>query len=1033
MKRFSTPLSLFFVIGISASQLISQTITTASDNGANYSEGWGNGSNGGTGFQAWNIWSSNGTGGSGGNFIGNPVSGGVTGMAANSFSLYANPNGSGAYANGERRLNTSLAIGQTLSFQWSINYDSGTGGNKGFSLYSGGEEILYINNAGSADITCNGGNVGFAYGTNAMIWSFTRTDATTISVTANGRNGTNSFSTNIVAAGGAIDRVKFYASAMQRGDEAQPYFNNLTVTEPVATSMAVPGDHAFLGAWSPNGSNGTGMTKSSNPATPNLWTSYFKSSDARLISVKFVAHGNFDFAWGADPGRAGYAKRGGDSIKLNIPATGLYKFSFDQSTLQYSLTRAGSADFGSYEVFLDTYGLDGGEAADDDGDGLTNGQEYVRNTDPANVDSDADTINDGIEVITTNTNPLSADSDTDTLPDWWEVARGLNPNSSAGNDGASGDPDGDNFTNKQEFEGQSNPLSATSVPANRLVAFTLDLNRQITAGSFSTSGSAVEVWGTFNDWGNFTNKYSLTNNGSGIYSGTFVVPGANGATSRYKFVTFDGNNTLSWESGSDRVLVMGANGQPISLPVAYLGEVRPVTFSVNMGVQVALGRFVHGTNKVYLVGDVVGSWNVPGTELARVGSSDVYSAEVLVAGSQNATANYKFYANNSLAFETDLDASTAGDQTRVLILGARDTAETLPVAYFNNVDVVPSNRTVTFAVDMGVQAFRGAFTPGTDSVYLMGDVSNWVTGVVMTREGETSIYKATLNLEGAENVTLNYKFKSSNTAVGNAGFEGDMDAGISGDTPRVLRLGAASVPQPLTTSTFNNQSEARKITVRVDMSIQQQAGNFNPSTGTVKVGGNFNGWTAASLVAQGNGIYAGEFLVEVPLSAVEYKFMNGVTYESISNRTITVALPNLAASKLDPVYFNNHDVAVADSTFADAYPDKSMTEVAPNGLTYLANYAFGGDSNTQPILPVQDMSDPNKLQLIVVYRTDDPTLPLSGLRGEATTNLTGAWDLPGVTVTDGDITGLPSKLTRKVISVDRGSDPKKFLRATVTK
>ena len=272
-----------------------------------------------------------------------------------------------------------------------------------------------------------------------------------------------------------------------------------------------------------------------------------------------------------------------------------------------------------------------------------------------------------------------------------------------------------------------------------------------------------------------------------------------------------------------------------------------------------------------------------------------------------------------------------------------------------------------------------------------------------------------------------------NTAVGNGGFEGDMDAGIPGDTPRVLTLGAANVPQSLTTSTFNNQSEARKITVRVDMSIQQQAGNFNPSTGTVKVGGTFNGWTAASLVAQGNGIYAGEFLVDGPLSAVEYKFMNGDTYESISNRTITVALTNLAASTLDPVYFNNHDVAVAASTFAGAYPGKSMTDVAPNGLTYLANYAFGGDSNTQPILPVQDMSDPDKLRLIVVYRTDDPTLPLSGLRGEATTSLSGAWDLPDVSVTDGVRTGLPDNLTRKVISVDRGTASKKFLRATVTR
>ena len=924
MKRLSAPVALCFVISFSATNIFSQTITTASDNGANYSGGWSNGSNGGSGFQAWNIWSSGGTGGWGGNFIGNPASAGITAMSTTSFGLGARESAS-AYANAERRLNTSLAIGQTLSFQWSINWDSGPGG-KGFDVYSGSSKILTINNGGDSAITCNGSNVGFAYGNNAMTWSFTRTDATTISVMANGRNGTDSFSTNIVVADGAIDRVIFYAYNMQIGDQAQPYFNNLTVTEPVATSMAVPGDHAFLGAWSPDGSNGTGMTKSSNPATPNLWTSYFKSSDARLISFKFVADGSFDFSWGADPGRAGYAKRGGDSIKLNIPATGLYKFSFDQSTLQYSLTRAGSEDFGGYQVFSDTYSLNGGEAADDDGDGLTNGQEYVLNTDPANFDSDADTINDGVEVNTTNTNPLLADSDTDTLPDWWEVAYALNPNSSTGIDGASGDPDIDSFTNKQEFEGQSNPVSSVSVPANRTVTFSIDLSRQIAAGTFSASSSAVEVWGTFNDWGNFTNKYSLTNNGSGIYSGAFVVPGANEATSRYKFVTFDDNNTLSWEPGSDRLLVMGANGQPISLPVAYLGEVRPVTFSVNMGVQVALGRFTHGINKVYLVGDVVGSWNVPGTELARVGSSDVYSAEVFVAGALNATANYKFYANNLLAFETDFDAATAGDQTRVLILGARDTAETLPVAYFNNMDVVPSNRTVTFAVDMSIQQAMGKFDPATGTVQLRGLGSFNATDKVLTREGETLIYRGTFVVIGDVDSIVDYKFFSAGVTV--SGFEviNPNDLLLN----RNLTLGASGSPIVLETAYFSNQS----------------------------------------------------------------------------------ALP---------------------PTFSRAYPGRALTEVAPNGLTYLVNYAFGGDSNTQPILPVQDMSDPNKLQLIVVYRTDDATLPLSGLGGEATTNLSGAWDLPGVTVTDGDITGLPANLTRKVISIDRDTEPKKFLRATVTK
>ena len=421
---------------------------------------------------------------------------------------------------------------------------------------------------------------------------------------------------------------------------------------------------------------------------------------------------------------------------------------------------------------------------------------------------------------------------------------------------------------------------------------------------------------------------------------------------------------------------------------------------------------------------VEGAWTLASHNAGQTGNNDEYSVPLSGATLGVGTHNYaaRWQIGSGAYFYGGIDAGGNGNAWN---------ATTHPSGVLTVNAAVA--RDVTFAVDMGVQAFRGAFSAGTDAVYLVGDVTNWTTGTAMVREGETNVYKLTLNLEGAENATLNYKFKSSNTAVGNGGFEGDMDAGVPGDTPRVLTLGAANVPQSLTTSTFNNQSEARKITVRVDMSIQDQAGNFNPSTGTIKVGGTFNGWTAASLVAQGSGIYAGEFLVDGPLSDVEYKFMNGDTYESISNRTITVALPNLAASTLDPVYFNNHDVAVADSTFAGAYPGKSMTDVAPNGLTYLANYAFGGDSNTQPILPVQDMSDPDKLRLIVVYRTDDPTLPLSGLRGEATTSLSGAWDLPDVSVTDGDRTGLPDNLTRKVISVDRGSDLKKFLRATVTR
>jgi hypothetical protein len=228
------------------------------------------------------------------------------------------------------------------------------------------------------------------------------------------------------------------------------------------------------------------------------------------------------------------------------------------------------------------------------------------------------------------------------------------------------------------------------------------------------------------------------------------------------------------------------------------------------------------------------------------------------------------------------------------------------------------------------------------------------------------------------------------------------------------------------------------------MSIQQALSKFDPALGTVELRGlgSFDATDKVLTREGGTLIYKGTFVVTGDSgSTVEYKFFSaGVTasgFEVINpndlllNRSLTLGASG-SPVVLETAYFSNQ--SALPPTFSRAYPGRTLTEVAPNGLTYLANYAFGGNETTPATLPVQDMSDPSKLRLVVVFRTDDSTLPLNALGGETTADLAGGWSASGVSVENStDLSPVPAGTVRKVVSVDRGSDPKKFLRATVTK
>jgi hypothetical protein len=119
----------------------------------------------------------------------------------------------------------------------------------------------------------------------------------------------------------------------------------------------------------------------------------------------------------------------------------------------------------------------------------------------------------------------------------------------------------------------------------------------------------------------------------------------------------------------------------------------------------------------------------------------------------------------------------------------------------------------------------------------------------------------------------------------------------------------------------------------------------------------------------------------------------------------------------------------AGPTFSSAYPGKALDETAPNGLKYLMNYAFGGNSTTPPQLPVQDTSDPTKLTLYAFVRTNDSTVTVVGESGASLTAFTNS---PVLGVRTTDQTGTPDGTERRAFTVNASGD-RLFLRLKATK
>ena len=227
MNRMNGRMGFFGVLALAGTALASVNV----DSAANYGGGWTNGANGGGGFGAWSLAADSGAG-----WAGNGIWDSAAASLNLGYSFGFVAKVAGAVITLDRPFATALAAGDTFKLDLGLNYDAGSGGNKGFSLRTAdNREIVVVNQGASEVVTVNGAAALTNYGVNTMYWTFTQVSATQVAVYATGRAGAEAFTTTVSTnAASYLANVHFYASAITNDADAelrQVYFDNLTLTQ----------------------------------------------------------------------------------------------------------------------------------------------------------------------------------------------------------------------------------------------------------------------------------------------------------------------------------------------------------------------------------------------------------------------------------------------------------------------------------------------------------------------------------------------------------------------------------------------------------------------------------------------------------------------------------------------------------------------------------------------------------------------------------------------------------------------------------
>ena len=412
---------------------------------------------------------------------------------------------------------------------------------------------------------------------------------------------------------------------------------------------------------------------------------------------------------------------------------------------------------------------------------------------------------------------------------------------------------------------------------SKLVRFQVNmLGQSVNPNGVRIAGDFQAAAGLGNNWN--PSSTVMTNSGGGsIYSVTVNIPA--GRFYEYKFINGNywnlpggsvegvpalvqvGHPNNGGSNGNRWAFIDSTSSDTLVLPAVLFGGVAPlgkiaVRFSVDLQNEGTISN-----EGIFLAGQFT-NWFVGQRRMANLFSNNKIYEFIAVLDS-GATYDYKF-KNGNFGWESVPSACATNGNRRVIADGNK----ALGKVFLGSCPLATLPRyNASFIVDMSNSACFGGF----DSVTVAGsrtELTNWGSGVKLTRQGTSNIYSALIPLDSGE-VEFKFRFhKNGNTNWEFFDIGGNrMWSLAASDTLDLTCFGSlilgACLPQPPPST----------ITFRVDLSSQ-----VPDPWGKIYVMGNFLSWQDTALkmlpVAGPPGLYEVTVNNVCPAS-FSYKFING--------------------------------------------------------------------------------------------------------------------------------------------------------------